>query len=1261
MAQAIHETEDFIGLSHFITKLSDRNKNLDELTRQQSIRLKSLISPVLLRFQKDLESNSLLDQEQKTLSFLLSAISLYLRQNPEKDLESQILKLKEDIISAQTKSLDDQQDIISNAENSLISRITEKLNLPNTITTEDELTNYLIEKISDSDPFLPALIKAFNIPSNIQKNQIIPFLQNQFKQSPVNNFDLKNVSNLHSNDQPLSDLQIQLEDLQNDINTKNEHIKRLRDEKSELKSQLKEAQKSLQSHSNNGQEEFSSESLINIEIEQLKSELLKAKMENKKKDNQIEQQSQFIQKYEDVINNLENENSELKDINTRLSKINQQSEIPETDLELQRKLDKKNAEYEQLKTALDDLATQFDQQNTELAEITSSRLQLITNFQRLDEACAALESKLVVSNNREQELTQGLNEALKKIEEYEEKEKQNQKEKFDHNIQNSIDMNFLSSIEQLVNEAFPESGNQIREISHNDQSSPAQRVKHLFTFVIESIKEKVPVNISGENENERYVNLKNLASKFYSASLSQLKLIREFANNKQIQTWIANDEEDITTLKMQCVRMESFIADNCSNLKRSSNLFDILLLQTDQVGLSARLSEFIETYKSAKTNEGKELFLMLVQALTANDVLQKYALEAHNHCDIQSRDIKRLRNIIENQNAFQQQTKLQSVNDNFLTESEIDNNLSSISPKADNSQRIKNIVRNAIGKGHDLQTMLKCLESLDSPEIDEKNYAHKLEKKLSKQLTELTKLREKLNSMTADNNEELKSLKEKSYEISKELQDRSKEIEKLEKESQNKNDEISKLQNQIKEKEEEVQILNQKHSEELNQKENECKLQMEAEIAKIQEQYNEIANHIQENLNQLQEHVKCEEQKKLQTIQSYDQDLIALSNENKKLQKKLQHLFEERNSMQTELSNRIIELENKEQSLLNELKKLGENNKELQSEIKRMVVERKLMNNKLNALEGKLQREKQNCEAQLKLHQLAVENETKAKIEKYQNEVSSSHKSFLAKISEMFPEMSDIMSPINDDTTQDLLQKVRERLTQLDKESFAADESNIELIKIKKIIEPIINSKNMKVSTAVAELYEAHRNDQIEKEKLEKELNDNKKEVLEAKSIIKQNLANKEWEDWSKKIYAMISDGFSFSKTPKEMRSAIENVIFTSIGDKIIWRWLDCLRCEKRLIIKGVLRVKPKRSQSIHLTQLISITFFIGRLQKLSGHSISNFSLFKDSSNFDKLSFTNDNNDMKKTKRTTNGSKVPLFSQFVLQPSYLGSSTIDNV
>ena len=236
--------------------------------------------------------------------------------------------------------------------------------------------------------------------------------------------------------------------------------------------------------------------------------------------------------------------------------------------------------------------------------------------------------------------------------------------------------------------------------------------------------------------------------------------------------------------------------------------------------------------------------------------------------------------------------------------------------------------------------------------------------------------------------------------------------------------------------------------------------------------------------------------------------------------------------------------------------------------------------------------------------------------------------------------MVDINQPIDQEHVEELLERVRDRLTALDRVAFLAEHAQMELKSVRQLIGA---QKQMKTINVISDMMRNTKQQADEIQRLESENKSMKREVMEARAISGQDKSGKDWETWARKLHSLICDGFCGVQSAQEVRRAVEEALFASVGNRSVIRRLDCLRAEKKLLTSGVLDVKKKVAPpTIH--QVMSIVISVIRLQKMSGHVQSGFAMRK--SAIEETPQPKRDATPARQSRTT---RTPLFSKFIVE------------
>ncbi|KAK8875874.1 hypothetical protein M9Y10_006049 [Tritrichomonas musculus] len=702
---------------------------------------------------------------------------------------------------------------------------------------------------------------------------------------------------------------------------------------------------------------------------------------------------------------------------------------------------------------------------------------------------------------------------------------------------NNTDQFLIQKVKKITDEVFNEDEDEmtskINKIFDNENhSTDSELILEICTFIVNFISGmKNKMSKLNKDLNDE----KSFSSHLYSACLGQLRFIMDLSDSRLMQNWILGDENEEwirSTLQVQIARMESFFdnyietysehksskenefdrfrsIDDNSNLNPiqqiEKGIFEELLpiskslnIQTNTniisknnsdgqsrnindallIPLSTRITEFLSSYKNKMeydqmSGEDKDLYVMLVQSIAANNVLQIFATEAGNQCKSQFNEIRNL----------QSQLSIMNRNSNIPTESANTDANSKPSPnnekassndnadagenmandgevdkkkkkrkkdglkeqkiqkleksEADVYEEIKNI-KKILRKGvsrminnhpnnsndnnnnenknekqipfSDLFICLKCIEKAERVSFDRDKYVRKLEKHLVR-----------LDIIIKDTNNQLNSIKDEMSSLQNECQirisDHEQTVAKLSKQ-------LAKKENELKFLKEAVLMLNYGDAsalDRLNKREegsmsNESGKNNEEEESQkidIRQQYEEVVNGLRDEVDAL-------EQKVTKMTEESKNKVEQIKDKSKKKQEKLlstinfltnqKKEIEEEQVKEREGFQKAIEKSQAENSQLKQkVDELNVSISTLQDKLSKSQIENKLLKSRLKNEEEKSEREKSLIESRMKLKAFSIENAMKDKIEDARKQQQTKHRELIIFIFNLFADEVDLL------------------------------------------------------------------------------------------------------------------------------------------------------------------------------------------------------------------------------------------------------------
>lgn len=877
-----------------------------------------------------------------------------------------------------------------------------------------------------------------------------------------------------------------------------------------------------------------------------------------------------------------------------------------------------HCQYDKLMKMFDNLVGQFKDQSDEITQISNSRAELITVVHRLNDLNQRLDEMFTKVRTENDDLRRQC-EAIPPPKEVTVPEQCSAPTALPINNFDSI----IHSVVQHIEKSMPS----VRDILNNS-------MRHISERLVEAI------NQAYKEGGKRYIDenehLRELVRRLNAEVCSELRFIDQIASSKSIQSWFVRDEdpnEVRNALIEEAARVNAFLTENALGLVQETTLFDSMIVDsTLSNDFHIKLKEFLNSFNGPSNETEQQLYIVLLQSLTANEILRRYSTEARRQCLRQAEDIRALKSdVIRSQDDFQMQ--LDQVKTVCYQQVDEHKKQREIAEKA--LQKARSILRTSACKSEAVLDALNDMNAAAS-EFNENEYIANIESQLTtakaqleemsndiklkeNQLANITEVYEskyreveerysKQNSTLLEqkeNAEALAQLNEKALSASRQENDiLRKEIEKVKRQL---DDEQQISRSKIKELSNEAELLKVQHKQEVETiHTNYENIIIEAEEAKIaaKDQILQMRALLKKKIAKREAQYATATEKTTEALRIADQEVIKL-----------------RATCVTHQTNEAAAkaaFEEKSQEL-----------EKIKTELNELQAEQRLLHARLASSDEKLKREKAVQESQLKAKLLSVKTDAKSQLEKQRADYNAKYTQMLHDISELFEGYIDDAEDVNDKYIISVLTRVSQDYNQFKEDAAELLKANFKLGELTSIFGwsesdnlveyarslvdklKIVSKENQRLTTQVAEM---------------------KKETIEARSIIQQNGANKEWENWARKLHVLVSDGFNVARSSSQIRRSLEEVIFTAIGKRLIWRRLDSLRTQKRLLINGFLGVQTS-SKPLSLTHLLSICVSVRRMQRLSGNISSPLGLSK----FDRETFPDQVE-----------SHTPLFENFVL-------------
>lgn len=748
-----------------------------------------------------------------------------------------------------------------------------------------------------------------------------------------------------------------------------------------------------------------------------------------------------------------------------------------------------------------------------------------------------------------------------------------------------------------VSEQIPEFiGTEVQKILNKRDLPLRDRIEEFSKLLADEIKYA--------DINERDSELKKHVEFLKRQVYSQLKFIRDIGDSRTTLEWL-NQYISPDELRAMIVEQSSiitgFIQDNVGEIVEESTLFDSLGINSDHHEFILAVDSFSDTYRNLRNRQAQELYTILCQSLTANDILRRFAERAQEQLVQLSNTIQSMRVTTSSQIQGIKQTckdELEAVRaeliDSEKGRSELEIIIEEIRSNPDiNGMLVKDILdKHGSDSSHepsqeirDIITLRNHLEEANRiiKEKDEQMESFKV--KIDRELLELTN---EVMRLTKESDSREVDAKYKLEDLNGRFESLSADFDRAKTESDGLKEEIIHMQ---KEKADMISSFNKK-IEEVTNKFDEKEGKYQETIKDLQKKERDL----QVNLSQQEASFISKMSERLKEIE--EREKIALNElqeerNNHKLDIEIRDKLLDELKDALDTSSKAVASSIQESQLLNE--QLRSTNQKLESALQ----ENKLLEAKLEKSYNNAERQKTIAESQAKMQLISVRTALEEKVEDIKQEYFSKLRDLHVKITRMFREFVDINKPVTDDQIDNILQKVRNKI---DKDLKLNEDAASALRDVNEIRKTLLTPMNIKVSRAVEELFNNYNE--------EKERSIKLKQNNPEKIIITNNIAKvREWEEWSRKIHSIIDDDSGSVKSMKEIRKRIEDFIHCS-SPRGYMRKIKSLKVQKELIKKNIDKIVSLKHTcdgrlvidgSIRVITIICMA--IRRAQKYAGYA----------------------------------------------------------
>ena len=828
--------------------------------------------------------------------------------------------------------------------------------------------------------------------------------------------------------------------------------------------------------------------------------------------------------------------------------IKQKKQINQLEKELQDP-NRGRDEIESLLKLYDDLSKQYRNQSDEILDAINSRASLIIAVEKQNQIITALEDQLQEALKSKQSKRSPKSSPSKKAQS--KAVKNGRKSPKNSPSKDSVNEKEIISI--LLKIPFDQ--DEIQSIC-NSNATISEKVRQSVDHVTE---------YSYTNQNLQKTN-----QKLFSVICGQFKFINNLSVSKSCFEALypeSSYEEYRSVLISQVGRIQNFISTYAKGLSEDSCLFDDILNTQSSQDLLNNVKQYLNDYAKPQSLESEELFILLLQAISCNDILRKYGDEARKHNTILS---QRYKSIKESSDRAKKALEAQSSSMIQETNSKVQDSIIAA----------KSILRKSIINDQNQSAdIFNCLEDLDSvAPIKDNEYIKSLQKQNGEFRKEIYEMKQENANLISQTKADLELAQSKIKSV--------------------KNDLTSKLSKKIKENKLLISKLRQTFNAYQNLKKENQRLSNELnELEKKENESNLLVSEIQDQLNSTKADFECfkketkEKSDEFQQSKNIEVSQIKeemqksndiLSTENSNLKKALKNEKKAHEELSAEYSEKVAELKQNEMDALNAAEEVSKKYSELHSDYQNLEIEFRALKSRFDSKSETIKRDKAILESQMKAQIMSIQHDARQSVEAEKIAQCAKSQLFMNEICKFFPEYVNIQSPITEETVFNMLRKTKEKIGNIE-----IDNNN------NQVLDDASKILNVSDFSSIPPTIES----------LVIELQD-QKEAIEQAEVAKSTLLH--CTEWLKRIYSILTNGAIDNANCEMMEKTIEDAVLASLGENSVFQRLETLKVEKILLLKKVQDTKSIKGEKPTLRHLMIVMMYIMRLKKISGHMDNN-------------------------------------------------------
>lgn len=824
-------------------------------------------------------------------------------------------------------------------------------------------------------------------------------------------------------------------------------------------------------------------------------------------------------------------------------------------------------ELELMRTALERSRAKVERLKTEVSaasKIEDENASMLAAMKRQNRKIRKLSSALSISPEKQNKLSKELNKIMAILDEMSEETARQAAELTEavHNRDVLVEaVKKLMTVNEELERLYQEAKESPIPVPQREEV-PLEPLKMIKNETVQNLwKGNQNIDVKLEETvrivNSEFEKYEDLIRRMESVIYGQMKFLNLLVSSRDLVASVVLEDnlvnDAICCVKSQIGRTQNFIRKHAMGFVDDPCVFQDLLGKNDTADLMEMLEKYLNDYGEPTTIESQHLFVMFVQAISAGDILRRFAENANQKVLKQASDIKTLQaGIIQAQRECEKKCETISKQWEKKSKAELD--------------KVKSVLRNVVLSGNLPTEILDNVEQVI--EIDEKEYIESLQRENAELKTKLSHLAEEKTAILRQAKSDLShfqkalaGMKRKSEEKANQHRES---VSRLETQLQAKDTVIA----EMKESSNQLQALNDQLEEELNitkEQHQESEEQRRQVIDSLQQELEETRSDYQHLIDTTKDKTEVNDEE-LETLHHSLSKLktktAAMKTRFEEQKEVLEAKYQESRAEVQRLSSKKRKADKSAKTLLRKLESVRHVSQSLESE----------RNELLKELDNK-QRIVKLLESQTKMQILEKEREARDRIESAKSELVDNLQEFLVTVSKMFCEYVDVQQPITIESVLEFLPRV--------KADVAATPA------LRRTAEAL---ENVRKQLSVEEI-----------EAIPDEIEDLKEKARGNSELSRVQEHVRELQAWIERMFELCCGGMCSSEELSVMQKRIEEKIYIAIGESDS-NHVNLLRTQKQILTSPTCQsVKMPTSKPSFRHAIVSVSFAL-RVMKVAGY-----------------------------------------------------------